>query len=117
MGARGLVASRRHHYESSLPPSPLPATGRRRTTRTVDGHHWAPPCDRDLPPRGARFRLDRALLDVPRSLDADDAVGEVDVVPAERLELAAAETAVERRRPQRSVALRERGEEGLGVHS
>jgi hypothetical protein len=56
-------------------------------------------------------------LDVPRSLDADDAVGEVDVVPAERLELAAAETAVERRRPQRSVALRERGEEGLGVHS
>jgi hypothetical protein len=70
--------------------------------------------DRDSPASRARLRLDRPFLDIPRSLDADDAVGEVDIVPAKRLELAATEAAVEGSRPQRAVALGKRGEERFG---
>jgi hypothetical protein len=49
-------------------------------------------------------------LDVPGSLDVDDAIGQVYVVPTKRLELAAAEAAVERRRPEGPITFGNGGE-------
>ena len=52
---------------------------------------------------------------VPRALDVDDARGQVDVLPAQREQLAAAQAGVHRRRPQRPVSLRQRVEQRLGL--
>src|SRR5215207_5933388 len=43
------------------------------------------------------------LFSIPTTLDADNARGEVHVLTVERLQLAAAQTGVQRRRPQRAV--------------
>jgi hypothetical protein len=68
--------------------------------------------DRHGAPAGATLRLDvRSRLRVPGALDPDHALGETDVLPAERHELAATEPAVESRRPHRAVALRESSEQ------
>ena len=67
--------------------------------------------DRDSPPACPALGADGALLGIPRALDMDDAGRKVDVLPAEREQLAAAEAGVHRRRPQRTVALRERREQ------
>ena len=70
--------------------------------------------DRDRPPAGAALRLDLdAALVVVGALDVDHAVREVDVLPAQRHQLAAAQAGVEGGRPDGAVALGQRGEELL----
>ena len=56
--------------------------------------------------------LDRPRLLVEASLDADDALVEVDVLPAQRLELAAAQAGVQGARPHRPLAGRQGGDQG-----
>jgi hypothetical protein len=67
--------------------------------------------DGDSSATGSALRLDvDARVDVPGSFDADDAGREIDVLPAERHHLAAAEARVQRERPEHSVLLWKRSE-------
>ena len=71
--------------------------------------------DRDFTVAGLGLRVDLAFDPVPSVLDANHAAGQVDVRPVDRLQLAAAQPGVERRRPQCAVALGERGDQHCGL--
>jgi hypothetical protein len=62
--------------------------------------------DGNGPSRCFALGRDDALLRVPRALDPDHAARQVDVVPTEREELAAAQACIHRRRPEGAVTLR-----------
>jgi hypothetical protein len=59
--------------------------------------------DRDAAPAGAALRLAGFSVAVHAALDADQPVGEVDVVPEECAKLAAPQAGVERAAPERVV--------------
>ena len=63
-------------------------------------------CDGDGASAGGTFGCDDRAARVHRSADMDHASGEVDVVPSQGAELAAAQASIERRRPQRALTYR-----------
>src|ERR1019366_6467851 len=66
---------------------------------------------RDGAAAGAGLDIDRALDGIPRALDTDHAVVEVDVGPLEAAELATSEAAEEGDGPEGSLGVGEGGEE------
>ena len=69
---------------------------------------------RDGTTAGAGLDVNRTLDRVPRALDADHAVVEVDVGPLEAAELAASEPAEQRDSPERLLTVGKRGQEFVG---
>ena len=72
--------------------------------------------DRRAAKAGRRLRLDRALLLIPRALDADQAGCEVDAVPGERLQLATPQAGVEGGGPERAIFGRRVVDERQGLN-
>ncbi len=75
--------------------------------------------DRNAAPTGATLRLAGLAVAVHAALDADDPAREVDVLPEERPELAAAQACIERTAPQGAILEPDGGDEcrGLGRRS
>lgn len=65
--------------------------------------------------RRARLAVDLPFLVVPAALDADDAGRQADIAPLQGAQLAGAEPGIHRRRPQRPVLGRKRGEQLCGL--
>ncbi len=85
--------------------------------KPVRGHPPAQPrLDRQRPPARPALGRDLALPSIPRAAHPDHAAVEINVFPAERLDLAEPQPGVERDCPHRRVVVAQRIEENRCLH-